>query len=183
MKLSLPNISNCNKFTCIVTAANEVCEGYVFTGVCLSTGGVWPIHPPGQTALGQTPALGRQPPWADSPLRSACWDTVNKWAVCIPLECILVIKSNRFRPPFRTASGHWQAVNDREKARVNRVMRFVPFRDGEFLRNDSQLMRLWYSPLVPNEFQLLSRISEDFFFGLFDSFLFPQWRLSCLYLL
>ena len=39
--------------------ANEVCEGYVFTGVCLSTGGCLPPqadtpqvdnpHPPGQT--------------------------------------------------------------------------------------------------------------------------------------
>ena len=45
--------------------ANEVCEGYVFIGVCLSTrgGGVCPI---------------------------ACWDTANKWAVRILLECKLV---------------------------------------------------------------------------------------------
>ena len=54
---------------------------------------------PGQTPPRQTP-LGR-PPWADTPLPSACWDThtplgsacwdtVNKRAVRIPLECILV---------------------------------------------------------------------------------------------
>ena len=43
-------------------------------------------HPPGQTPLlGKHPHLGRHPP-----LSSACWDTVNKRAVCIPLECILV---------------------------------------------------------------------------------------------
>ena len=69
--------------------------------------------------LGQTPPPGRHPhaqgrhppmpradtpwadiptPWADTPpwadtsaLRSACWDTVNKRAVRIPLECILVL--------------------------------------------------------------------------------------------
>ena len=39
---------------------------------------------PGQTPPGQTL------PWADTPLCSACWDTINKWAVNIPLECILV---------------------------------------------------------------------------------------------
>ena len=43
------------------------------------------IHPPGQI-----------PPQADTPrhrppLRSACWDMVNKRSVRIPLECILVV--------------------------------------------------------------------------------------------
>ena len=57
-------------------SANEVCEGYVFTGVCLSTrGGVCPIacwdthtpgicwdtHPLGRHPHGQTPPLGRHP--------------------------------------------------------------------------------------------------------------------------
>ena len=37
-------------------------------------------HAPGQTRL-----------WADTPLHSACWDTVNKWAVRILLKCILVL--------------------------------------------------------------------------------------------
>ena len=76
-------------------AKNEVCEGYVFTGVCLSTGGVSArlhagihIHPPRQT-----PPSGQTPPWADTPWQtpppgSACWDTVNKRAVCIPLDKI-----------------------------------------------------------------------------------------------
>ena len=39
-------------------------------------------HTPAQCMLGYTP------------LCSACWDTVNKWAVCIPLECILVTVRN-----------------------------------------------------------------------------------------
>ena len=48
--------------------ANEVCEGYVFTSICLSTGRRCLPHcmlgytPPGQTPPGQTP------PWADTPL-------------------------------------------------------------------------------------------------------------------
>ena len=36
-------------------------------------------HPKAGTSSGQVP-----------PLRSACWDMINKWAVRIPLECILV---------------------------------------------------------------------------------------------
>ena len=49
--------------------------------------------PPGRPLPGQTPALFRHPPWADpladTPLRSACRDTVNKRAVRILLESIL----------------------------------------------------------------------------------------------
>ena len=47
--------------------------------------------PPGQTPHipWQTPPSG-QTPRAD-PLRSACWDTVNKQTVHILLECILVL--------------------------------------------------------------------------------------------
>ena len=81
--------------------ANEVCEGYVFTGVCLSTGGGCLSHCMlGYTPPGQTYPTRQTPPWADNPhpvyagihpLRSACWDTVNKRAVRIPLECILVL--------------------------------------------------------------------------------------------
>ena len=36
------------------------------------------------------PRANSPPTWADTRLRSACWDTVNKRAVRIPLECILV---------------------------------------------------------------------------------------------
>ena len=82
---------------------------YVFTGVCLSTGGCLPYcmlgyTPQDQRLTGQTPPLSRHPPCpvhagihtpcpvhaGIHPPRSACWDTVNKRAVCIPLECILV---------------------------------------------------------------------------------------------
>ena len=48
-------------------------------------------HPLGRPSPGQTP-----PPWAETLpeqtplLHSACWDTVNKRVVRIPLECILV---------------------------------------------------------------------------------------------
>ena len=65
----------------------EVCEGYVFTRVCLSTGredlGRYPprqVHP-----------LGRYTPWC------MLGDTGNKRAVRILLECILVICILQFR--------------------------------------------------------------------------------------
>ena len=44
-------------------------------------------HPPGQTLPLGRHSLGRHPP---SPMPSTYWDTVNKRAVGIPLECILV---------------------------------------------------------------------------------------------
>ena len=81
-------------------SANEVCEGYVFTGVCLSTGGGSAplhagIHPPGRHHPGQTPPQAGQTP----PQPSACWDTVNKWAVRILLECNLVTWNFCFLSP------------------------------------------------------------------------------------
>ena len=48
----------------------------------------WDTHPP----LGRHHPPGQTPPCTDTPLGSACWDTVNKRAVRIPLECILVDK-------------------------------------------------------------------------------------------
>ena len=57
-------------------------------------GGVFPIACWDTTprTRGRHP-VGRHPPGrhpqADTP--KACWDTVNKWAVRIPLECILVL--------------------------------------------------------------------------------------------
>ena len=63
----------------LLPPANTVCEGYVFTGVCLSTGGVclwsqgvsathpWQTHPQADNPLGRPP--GRSPgntPWADT---------------------------------------------------------------------------------------------------------------------
>ena len=57
----------------------------------------WAGTPPGKVPPGQTLPPGQvQPPaqcmlgYTPPPAHSACWDTVNKQAVCIPLECILV---------------------------------------------------------------------------------------------
>ena len=51
--------------------ANEVCEGYVFAGVCLSTGGCLPLVPEGGVCHtphpGQMPPLADTPPWVDNP--------------------------------------------------------------------------------------------------------------------
>ena len=101
-------------FFLFLPPANEVCEGYVFTGVCLSTGGCLPHCMLGYTPTGQTPSgqtdtpLGR-PPWTDrhpppgqtppcppeqTPFPcSACLDTANKRAVRIPLKYILVLSN------------------------------------------------------------------------------------------
>ena len=77
-------------FRCSLPPANEVCEGYVFTGVCLSTGrGRGCMHPGGLHLEGGPGAsasrvgLGRPP-------HRILWDRVNKRAVRILLECILV---------------------------------------------------------------------------------------------
>ena len=82
--------------------ATKLGQGYVFTGVCdsVQSGGSASVHagiPPWE----QAPPGSRNPPWEQTPLETcckACWDstppaqcmlgeTVNKRAVCIPLEC------------------------------------------------------------------------------------------------
>ena len=61
----------------LLLPTNVVCEGYVFTGVCLSTWGEYLTRytpgqtpprqtPPGRHPLGQTPPR-QTPPWADTP--------------------------------------------------------------------------------------------------------------------
>ena len=104
----LPN-SNCSRWYAsywnafLLLPTNEVCKGYVFTGVCLSTGGVSApfyagIHTPMSRCPHEQMPPRQTPPWEDTPwadtppLHSACWDTVNKQAVRIPLECIFVLK-------------------------------------------------------------------------------------------
>ena len=59
-----------------------------------------PSHGQTSPTPGQTPSSSwTDTPWhtplpqADTPLHSACWDTVNKRAVRTPLECILVFLS------------------------------------------------------------------------------------------
>ena len=65
-------------------------QGNVFTPVCHSIhrGVCVSATPLGQTSPGQIPPMhaGIHTP----PLPSGCWDTVNKRAVRILLECILV---------------------------------------------------------------------------------------------
>ena len=74
------------------------------------TGGAMSATPPGRHPLRADTPPGQTPPCPvhagiHTPLPSACWDTppcavhagiqsVNKWAVRIPLECILVWKEN-----------------------------------------------------------------------------------------
>ena len=64
----------------------------------------WQIHPPGRYTPSPPPWAGTPPPPAGTsprqvhpregtPPRNACWDTVNKRAVRILLECILVINN------------------------------------------------------------------------------------------
>ena len=78
----------------------------MFSQVSVCSGGCLSHTPwtdtPGQTPPWQTPLLGQTPPrqippaqcmlgYTHPPLPNACWDTANKWAVCIPLEWILVL--------------------------------------------------------------------------------------------
>ena len=102
---------------CLLPPANEVCENYVFTCVCLSGGGCLP--PPRdqrQTPPRQTPPpLGRHPQCMlehtphSCPVHaaiqpphptSACWDTVNKQAIRISLECTLVSNERTIRANY-----------------------------------------------------------------------------------
>ena len=86
-------------------SATKLRQGNVFTPVCHSVHrGVChtPLgRPPWQTppwqtpSPEQTPSPGQTPPWQTPlgrhlPLHSACWDTVNKRAVRILVECNLV---------------------------------------------------------------------------------------------
>ena len=99
----------------LLLPANEVCEGNVFTGVCLSMGevcipactGQWVcipacaegvVCPGGCLSKGCLPSgVSTRGVWQIPPTRTRgrhprqiLWDTVNKQAVRIPLECILV---------------------------------------------------------------------------------------------
>ena len=68
--------------------ANEVCKDYVFTGVCLSTGGGGAAWYRGVHGRGVCISPARMLP------RQILGDTVNELAVRILLECILVM--NKF---------------------------------------------------------------------------------------
>ena len=103
--------------------ANEVCEGYVFTGVCLSTRGVCvsgpgrclPLIPPGQTSPGQTPHClvhaGIHPPvqcmlgythpfpgryYGPYGIQSTSWEYASHWNAFL-FSCVFVLDINSFR--------------------------------------------------------------------------------------
>ena len=85
----------------IFTARNEVCEGYVFTGVCLSTGRVPGQVPPGQLHIpsqaGTQPPAGtipeQVPPlpgrythpgrYTTTPGRYTPWEGTSPWPQCM----------------------------------------------------------------------------------------------------
>ena len=107
-------------------------EGYVFTSICLSTGGGWVLLPPGlPPGGGGLPPMGGQtisphthttpghtitpPPWTHhlppnppppAPPTELCKYTVNRLSVCILLECILVVESNSIQNG-RTVLDFW----------------------------------------------------------------------------
>ena len=72
----------------ILPPANEVCEGYVFTGVCLPTGGMCGRGRAWQGACMAGGVRGRGAYMAHP--QQILRDTVNERAVRILLECILV---------------------------------------------------------------------------------------------
>ena len=106
--------SHCDCNVLFVPPATKLRQGNVFytcLWFCPQGGGGSTTHPPGRhplpeqtpptpradtpradTPLGRhLPFLGRHRP-GRHPLHGACWDTVNKQAVYILLECILVCK-------------------------------------------------------------------------------------------
>ena len=95
---------------------------FLHLSVILSKGGGCLLHTPhGQTPHGQTPlrahthTLGRHPP------PSASWDTVNKWAVHILLECILVFHIN-----LRTSNfNEWVIIQCIRRFIIQCIRRFI----------------------------------------------------------
>ena len=87
----------------LITARNEVAAGLCFY-TCLS------FCPQGGGCLPYTdiPLWADTPradtPWADTSLHSACWDTVNKQAVRILLECILAVSAATSTVQFHNES-------------------------------------------------------------------------------
>ena len=71
MHLQFPDVISHLSFMCNFYRPQRSCEGYVFTGVCLSTGegvclsALWDTHPPPPE---QTPPQNRHPPWSRHPL-------------------------------------------------------------------------------------------------------------------
>ena len=114
----------------IYRPANEVCEGYVFTGVCLLTGEVSASGPGGVSASGpgegylplvpwgvsatpsQTPSR-QASPWADTPgqtppLPSAFWDTHPLPSACWDAHTPCPVHAG-IRSTSRRYASHWNA--------------------------------------------------------------------------
>ena len=68
MKLAISSF----KKRALFIARNEVCEGYVFIGVCLSTG--WGVVCMGE-GVGQTPPIGYYGIWSTSGRYASYWNT------------------------------------------------------------------------------------------------------------
>ena len=87
-------------FLSFLPPANVVCEGYVFTGVCLSTGGGSPsrggLHPRGvlHPRGGSSPSWGGVSPSQGGLHPGGVLHPVNVRAVRILLECILVASTS-----------------------------------------------------------------------------------------
>ena len=70
------------KFAKVMFSQVSVCPGGEVGGGVFA-----PLH-------AGTPPSGQTPPGRHPPLCSACWNTVNKRPVRIPLECILVVDAS-----------------------------------------------------------------------------------------
>ena len=83
-------------FVELLPPANEVCEGYVFTGVCLSKRGGCLSHCMlGHTLWEQTLPGADTPQSRYPPVQCMLGDTGNKRAVSILLEGMLVVYGNK----------------------------------------------------------------------------------------
>ena len=94
------NLENQDYVLCtkkIFTARKGSLQKLCFTGVCLSTGGMCVARPQARTPPPQhahlSPGMGMNlPPGTHAP-RRILRDELNERAVCILLECILVVSS------------------------------------------------------------------------------------------
>ena len=126
----------------LLPRTNEVCKGYVFTGVCLSTGGCLPHCVLGYIPLGQTPP-GQTYPWVDTvgqTLPSACWDTHTPLCpvhagIHLPAQCMLRYTPCTVHAGIQSTSGqyafHWNAFlssNEFNYLHLRRKIKYTYFR-------------------------------------------------------
>ena len=82
---------------------NEVCEGYVFTGVCLSTRGL-SANPPGRAT-----SLGRQPP-RQTPPRQAHTPPTGYYGIRSSSERFSVYPTHSWLYGVVFMTPHWESV-------------------------------------------------------------------------